>query len=135
MYFSGFHLPDTMLLKCPLSGYYFFSNQRNLSPDAFSPARKPDVLIIPDDFIAMIVNQYLLLMRGDGLRWMPHIIYSTNRQIPIIPKELIRGDRFEMDIMKYAESAVSLLLNVIRGREKEERSVVVEPVLYKMEAE
>lgn len=96
--------------------------------------RKPDVLIIPDDFIAVIVNQYLLLMRGDGLRWMPHIIYSTNRQIPIIPKELIRGDCFEMDIMKYAESAVSLLLDVIRGREKEERSIVVEPVLYKMEA-
>ena len=46
MYFSGFHLPDTMLLKCPLSGYYFFSNQRNLSPDAFSPARKPDVLTV-----------------------------------------------------------------------------------------
>ena len=98
-------------------------------PDAW----KPDVLILPDDFIALIVNDYLLHLRLRGIQWQPHLIYMTHKQVPMIPKGMIRGDCFEFDIMQYSDKAVSLLLDIIRGKEKQERCIIVKPELHRLE--
>lgn len=100
---------------------------------AIPPSRRPDVLIIPDDFITVTVNQYLMQKRLAGCPWKPHLIYWTNKQIPIFQAGDIAGDYFEYDIMKTAEKAVSLMLDVIRGKTKSETVITNEPELHRME--
>lgn len=100
---------------------------------AMPQSRRPDVLIIPDDFITVTVNQYLMKKRLAGGLWTPHLIYWTNKQIPIFQTGDIAGDYFEYDIMKTAEKAVSLMLDVIRGKIKSEVIITNEPELHRME--
>ena len=96
--------------------------------------RQPDVLLIPDDIITSTFHRKLLTMRlCDGLRWDPYFIYQTTSQIPILPPGSIRGDYFEIDNMKYAETSVDLLLDIVRGKETQERILHIEPKLHKME--
>lgn len=92
------------------------------------PANKrPDVLFIPDDIIMNIAHREIVKMQLNGVDWHPHFIYSVSKQIPIIPKGLIAGERFEYDIMKKAETAVKLLLDVICGRKNEAETIYIHP--------
>ena len=97
--------------------------------------RQPDVLLIPDDIITSIAHRELLKMQLNGSSWNPYFIYQTVRQVPILPAGGIRGDYFELDNMKQAETAVRLLLGIIDGKEKKERTVYIKPELYELEEE
>ena len=94
---------------------------------------RPDVLLIPDDIITSITHRELLKMRLTGIPWDPFFIYQTTRQIPILPSGSIRGDYFEIDNMKCAETAVDLLLDVADGKETQERVLHIKPKLHQME--
>ena len=94
---------------------------------------RPDVLLIPDDIISSITHRELLKMQLNGCDWDPFFIYQTTRQIPILPDDSIRGDYYEYDIMRQAEAAVKLLLDVISGKETKERTVYIKPKLYETE--
>lgn len=98
-----------------------------------SEAHRPDVLLIPDDIITSTVHRELLKMQLGGCRWDPYFIYQITRQVPILPEGSIRGDYFEYDTMDVAEAAVNLLLDVIRCKEKQERTVHIKPKLHEME--
>ena len=100
-----------------------------------SASRRPDVLLIPDDIITSIAHRELLKMQLDGCRWDPYFIYQTVRQVPILPEGCIRGDYFEYDTMDVAEAAVNLLLDVIRCKEKRERTVHIKTKLHEMKEE
>lgn len=91
---------------------------------------RPDVLLIPDDFVTSVVHSELLKMQLSGSDWMPFFIYQTTRQVPILPQGSIPGDHFENDTMKLASAAINLLLNVISGKETQERTVYIKPQLY-----
>ena len=95
--------------------------------------RQPDVLMIPDDIITSMVHRGLLKMHLDGCNWNPYFIYQTVRQVPILPDGSIRGDYYEYDIMRQAEAAVKLLLDVISGKETKERTVYIKPKLHETE--
>ena len=95
--------------------------------------RRPDVLLIPDDIITSIAHRELLKMQLNGCRWDPFFIYQTTRQMPILPDGSIRGDYYACDSMESAEAAVKLLLDVISGKETEERTVYIKPKLHETE--
>jgi len=94
---------------------------------------RPDVLLIPDDIITSITHRELLKMRMNGISWDPFFIYQTTRQVPILPPGSIRGDYFEIDNMKCAETAVGLLLDIVSGKETRERFLHIKPKLHQME--
>ena len=90
---------------------------------------RPDVLIVPDDILMTSIFPYFQQKWCEGCDWKPFFIYIYHKQIPILPLQMIYGDYFEFDIMKSAEITVSFLLDVIRGKEKTPRSIVIEPKL------
>ena len=100
-----------------------------------SKNKRPDVLLIPDDIITSIAHRELLKMQLTGCHWDPYFIYQTVRQVPILPEGSIRGDYFEYDTMEAADAAVNLLLEVIGGKVKQERTVYMKPKLHEMKEE
>ena len=97
---------------------------------ALPKTKRPDVLIVPDDILMSFIFPYLQQKWCTGCDWKPFFIYIRHKQVPILPSQLIQGDYFEFDITKTAEITVSFLLDVIRGKETEPRSIVVEPELF-----
>ena len=93
----------------------------------------PDVVIIPDDFIVSDFQRILLQARLKGVKWDPHFIYITHRQLPIFLPEDIPGDYFEHDFMVQAKAAVDLLLDLIRGKKNIPEIVCVKPELHLIE--
>ncbi|NMA42251.1 MAG: GntR family transcriptional regulator [Oligosphaeraceae bacterium] len=78
---------------------------------------RPDVLIIPDDFIINYVYTELLKRRlaSPSFHWQPHFIYIIQKQnLFFTPSEPI-GDCFEFDIIQYAERAVQALHEKMTG--------------------
>jgi DNA-binding LacI/PurR family transcriptional regulator len=92
---------------------------------------RPDVLVIPDDFIVADFHRILLSERLKGLKWNPHFIYIRHKQLPVFLPEDIPGDYFEIDLMKYAETAVETLLRVIRKEKNVPEFVQIPPVLHR----
>ncbi len=115
--------------------YQWFGELKNILQQFSSMPknRQPDVLLIPDDIITSMVHRELLKMQLDGCHWDPSFIYQTVRQIPILPEGSVCGDYYEYDIMRQAEVAVKLLLDVISGKETKERTVYIKPKLYETE--
>ena len=98
-------------------------------------ARRPDVLLIPDDILASCAHRELLKMRLQGEHWDPRFIYRTVRQVPLLPEGSIPGDYFEYDVMELAETAIRLLLDIISGKEKKERTIHIKQRLHAFCAE
>ena len=100
-----------------------------------SKNKRPDVLLIPDDIITSIAHRELLKMQLNGCDWDPSFIYQTTRQVPLLPDGSVYGDYYVRDSMESAEAAVDLLLDVIGGKEKQERTVYIKPKLHDMKEE
>ena len=100
------------------------------------PDKRPDVLIIPDDFLMNFIYTELLRrkLNDRSLQWMPHFIYSVHAQNPFFtPVEPI-GDCFEYDIMKYAGNAVQILHDnmILEPSERKDHEILFEPRLISM---
>ena len=89
--------------------------------------KRPDVLLIPDDMIMNIAYHEILHIQKNGSDWNPYFIYTTNKQIPIMPHGSIKGDYFEHDIMEMADTAVKLLLDIIGEKENESEIIYIQP--------
>ena len=89
--------------------------------------KRPDVLLIPDDMIMNIAYHEILHLKKNGSDWNPYFIYTTNKQIPIMPHGSIKGDYFEYDIMETADTAVKLLLDIICEKENESEIIYIHP--------
>ena len=100
---------------------------------AMPKAKRPDVLIVPDDILMSYIFPYLQRKWCAGCDWKPFFIYLRHKQVPILAPELIEGDYLEFDIMKTAEITIDFLLDVIRGKETTPRSIIIEPELFEQE--
>lgn len=103
---------------------------------AMPPDKRPDVLIIPDDFLMNFIYTDLLRrkLNDRSLQWMPHFIYSTHAQNPFFtPAEPI-GDCFEYDIMKYAGHTVQVLHDnmLLYPSKREDHEILLTPRLIPM---
>lgn len=96
---------------------------------AMPPERRPDVVLIPDDFLVAEFHRKLVLARLKGFDWKPHLIYCRHPQLPLFSPEDIPGDYFERDLMQYAEVTVQTLLKLIRG-ERVPQELVLVPTEY-----
>ena len=96
---------------------------------AMPEERRPDVVLIPDDFLVAEFHRKLLMAQAGGLNWNPHLIYIRHRQLPFFSPKDIPGDYFESDLMKYAELAVQTLLSIIRGDMPKQKTIYT-PVEY-----
>ena len=84
---------------------------------------RPDVVLIPDDFLVAEFHRKLLIAQSGGLNWNPHLIYIRHRQLPFFSPDDIPGDYFESDLMKYAELTVQTLLSMIRGDTPKQKTI------------
>ena len=81
------------------------------------PAKRPDSLIIPDDFLMNFVYAEILRRRllDPSFLWQPHFIYISHVQNRFFTPSTSVGDCFEYDIMQCAESAVRALHSKMTG--------------------
>ena len=91
---------------------------------------RPDVLFIPDDIITSIAHREILKMQKNGIDWDPHFIFSTSKQIPILPYGSVKGDYFEYDVMAKADAAVKLLIDIICGKKQQPETIGIKPKYF-----
>lgn len=105
---------------------------------AMPPSKRPDVLIIPDDFLMNFIYTEILRRRlkDPSSGWQPHFIYLIHTQNCFFtPAEPI-GDYFEYDIMKCAKTAVQALHSRMTGNPSAaDEPILIEPKFFRKSTE
>jgi len=87
-------------------------------------SQRPDILLLPDDYIAVISLQYL---HAHAPNWNPPIIYIQNKQNPMIDETNLEGGYFLFDDEHYAKQGIALLLDILKGKRKTPCTITLEP--------